>query len=56
MDFIKFQIPVLTLRIVLTFWSVDLVMWKEVSRSAFVFGLGSFVIISSSYAKEINIR
>ncbi|XP_023515635.1 reticulon-like protein B21 [Cucurbita pepo subsp. pepo] len=34
---------------------VDLVMWKEVSRSAFVFGIGSFLIISSSYAKDINI-
>ncbi|XP_022135249.1 reticulon-like protein B21 isoform X2 [Momordica charantia] len=34
---------------------VDLVMWKDVSRSAFVFGIGSFVIISSSYAKDINI-
>ncbi|XP_038880296.1 reticulon-like protein B21 isoform X2 [Benincasa hispida] len=34
---------------------VDLVMWKEVSRSAFVFGIGSFIIISSSYTEDINI-
>ncbi|KGN65248.1 reticulon-like protein B21 isoform X2 [Cucumis sativus] len=34
---------------------VDLIMWKEVSRSAFVFGIGSFVIISSSYTNDINI-
>ncbi|KAL8477005.1 hypothetical protein ACS0TY_029345 [Phlomoides rotata] len=26
----------------------DLIMWKDVSRSTFVFGIGSFAIISSS--------
>ncbi|RDX74848.1 Reticulon-like protein B21, partial [Mucuna pruriens] len=35
---------------------VDLVMWRDVSRSAFVFGFGTFSIISSSYAKDINLR
>ncbi|KAJ7979617.1 Reticulon-like protein [Quillaja saponaria] len=34
---------------------VDLVMWRDVSRSAFVFGIGTFIIISSSYAKDINV-
>ncbi|XP_052200317.1 reticulon-like protein B21 [Diospyros lotus] len=34
---------------------VDLVMWKEVSKSAFVFGIGTFLIISSSYTKDLNI-
>ncbi|GMH04462.1 hypothetical protein Nepgr_006301 [Nepenthes gracilis] len=34
---------------------VDLVMWRDVSRSAFVFGMGTFMIISSSYAKDLNI-
>ncbi|CAH2069577.1 unnamed protein product [Thlaspi arvense] len=33
---------------------VDLVMWREASRSAFVFGFGTFVIISSSYANDLN--
>lgn len=31
-------------------------MWRDVSRSAFVFGFGSFIIVSSSYAKDINLR
>ncbi|KAJ9128470.1 hypothetical protein P3X46_034978 [Hevea brasiliensis] len=34
---------------------VDLVMWRDISRSAFVFGIGTFIIISSSYTKDINI-
>ncbi|TKY73113.1 Reticulon protein B21 [Spatholobus suberectus] len=34
---------------------VDLIMWRDVSRSAFVFGFGTFVIVSSSYAKDINL-
>ncbi|XP_058722991.1 reticulon-like protein B21 isoform X1 [Vicia villosa] len=34
---------------------VDLIMWKDVSRSAFVFGVGTFVIVSSSYAKDLNL-
>ncbi|XP_010687720.2 reticulon-like protein B21 isoform X1 [Beta vulgaris subsp. vulgaris] len=33
---------------------VDLVMWRDVSRSAFIFGFGTFIIISSSYAKDFN--
>ncbi|KAF8035645.1 hypothetical protein BT93_C1620 [Corymbia citriodora subsp. variegata] len=32
----------------------DLVMWRDVSRSAFIFGMGTFVVISSSYTKDIN--
>ncbi|XP_050368128.1 reticulon-like protein B21 isoform X2 [Argentina anserina] len=34
---------------------VDLVMWKDVSRSVFIFGIGTFVILSSSYMKDLNI-
>ncbi|KAL3533088.1 hypothetical protein ACH5RR_006609 [Cinchona calisaya] len=34
---------------------VDLVMWRDVSKSAFVFGIGTFGIISSSYTKDLNI-
>ncbi|GMY35637.1 reticulon-like protein B21 [Fagus crenata] len=34
---------------------VDLVMWKEVPRSALVLLVGSFVILSSSYTKDINL-
>ncbi|KAI8004568.1 Reticulon-like protein B21 [Camellia lanceoleosa] len=34
---------------------VDLVMWRDVSKSAFVFGIGTFIIIASSYTKDINI-
>ncbi|KAL9314409.1 hypothetical protein ACSQ67_019861 [Phaseolus vulgaris] len=34
---------------------VDLIMWRDVSRSAFVFGLGTFIIVSSSYAKDIKL-
>lgn len=31
-------------------------MWKDISRSVFVFGMGTFVILSSSYTKDLNIR
>lgn len=34
---------------------VDLVMWRDVSKSAFVFGIGTFLIISSSYTSDLNI-
>ncbi|KDP38668.1 hypothetical protein JCGZ_04021 [Jatropha curcas] len=34
---------------------VDLVMWKDISRSAFVFGIGTFIIVSSSYTKDLNV-
>ncbi|KAL2502215.1 Reticulon-like protein B21 [Forsythia ovata] len=34
---------------------VDLVMWRDVSKSSFIFGIGTFVIISSSYTKDLNI-
>ncbi|GAB4828151.1 hypothetical protein Ancab_035067 [Ancistrocladus abbreviatus] len=34
---------------------VDLVMWRDVSKSAFVFGSGTFMIISSSYTKDMNV-
>ncbi|XP_058186523.1 reticulon-like protein B21 [Rhododendron vialii] len=34
---------------------VDLVMWRDVSKSAFIFGLGTFIIISLSYTKDLNI-
>ncbi|CAI9098855.1 OLC1v1035580C3 [Oldenlandia corymbosa var. corymbosa] len=34
---------------------VDLVMWRNVSKSALVFGIGTFVILSSSYTKDLNI-
>ncbi|XP_043806597.1 reticulon-like protein B21 isoform X2 [Manihot esculenta] len=34
---------------------VDLVMWRDISRSAFVFGIGTFIIISSSYTKDLNV-
>ncbi|VAH75315.1 unnamed protein product [Triticum turgidum subsp. durum] len=33
---------------------VDLVMWRDVSKSAFVFGFGTFSLISCSYAKDLN--
>lgn len=42
--------------IILVYDSVDLIMWKDVSRSAFVFGIGTFFIVSSSYAKNPNLR
>ncbi|KAI8018183.1 Reticulon-like protein B21 [Camellia lanceoleosa] len=34
---------------------IDLVMWRDVSKSAFVFNIGTFIIIASSYTKDINI-
>lgn len=34
---------------------VDLVMWRDLSRSALAFGLGTFIIISSSYSKDLNV-
>ncbi|PKA63913.1 Reticulon-like protein B21 [Apostasia shenzhenica] len=33
---------------------VDLVMWRDTSKSAFVFGSGSFFLLSSSYVKDLN--
>jgi hypothetical protein len=38
------------------FFSVDLVMWRDVSKSAFVFGLGTFMLVSSSHAKDLNFK
>lgn len=35
---------------------VNLVMWRDVSKSALVFGLGTFLLISSSYAKDLNFK
>ncbi|KAI3964900.1 hypothetical protein MKX01_030275 [Papaver californicum] len=35
---------------------VDLVMWKDVSKSALVFGFGAFLILSSSFTKDLNFR
>ncbi|XP_057429452.1 reticulon-like protein B21 isoform X2 [Lotus japonicus] len=34
---------------------VDLIMWRDFSRSTFIFGIGTFLIFSSSYAKDINL-
>ncbi|KAK8645168.1 hypothetical protein V6N13_119015 [Hibiscus sabdariffa] len=34
---------------------VDLVMWRDVSKSTLVFGMGTFIIISSSYTQDLNI-
>ncbi|KAJ6923686.1 hypothetical protein NC652_017111 [Populus alba x Populus x berolinensis] len=34
---------------------VDLVMWRDLSRSALAFGMGTFIIISSSYSKDLNV-
>ncbi|KAK4857866.1 hypothetical protein QYF36_007408 [Acer negundo] len=33
---------------------VDLIMWRDVSKSAFVFGIGTFVIVSSSYTQDLS--
>ncbi|XP_020599905.1 reticulon-like protein B21 isoform X2 [Phalaenopsis equestris] len=33
---------------------VDLVMWKDISKTAFTFGFGTFILVSSSYAKDLN--
>lgn len=30
-------------------------MWRDASRSALVFGLGTFLIVSSSYANDLNV-
>ncbi|XP_020550952.1 reticulon-like protein B21 isoform X2 [Sesamum indicum] len=34
---------------------VNLIMWRDVSKSAFIFGIGAFLIISSSISKDLNI-
>ncbi|CAJ1958357.1 unnamed protein product [Sphenostylis stenocarpa] len=34
---------------------VDLIMWRDISRSAFIFGIGTFTVVSSSYAMDINL-
>uniref|UniRef100_M1AS55 Reticulon B21 n=1 Tax=Solanum tuberosum TaxID=4113 RepID=M1AS55_SOLTU len=34
---------------------IDLVMWTDASKSALIFGIGTFFIISSSYTKDLNI-
>lgn len=34
--------------------SVDLVMLKDISWSIFIFRIGTFIILSSSYMKDIN--
>ncbi|XP_059286798.1 reticulon-like protein B21 [Lycium ferocissimum] len=34
---------------------VDLIMWRDASKSALIFGFGTFVIISSSYTQDLNI-
>ncbi|KAF6162714.1 hypothetical protein GIB67_022373 [Kingdonia uniflora] len=33
---------------------VDIIMWRDVSRSAFVFGFGTFILLSSSFTKDLN--
>ncbi|KAI3801729.1 hypothetical protein L1987_29842 [Smallanthus sonchifolius] len=33
----------------------DLIMWKDASKSALVFGLGTFSILSSSYTQDLHI-
>lgn len=33
----------------------DLIMWRDVAKSSFIFGIGTFAIISSSYTKDLNI-
>ncbi|XP_078443818.1 reticulon family protein isoform X2 [Wolffia australiana] len=33
---------------------VDLVMWREIPRSGFVFGVGSFLLLSASYTRNLN--
>ncbi|XP_042496297.1 reticulon-like protein B21 isoform X2 [Macadamia integrifolia] len=33
---------------------VDLVMWKDISKSIFAFGVGTFFILSSSFIAEFN--
>ncbi|KAF9662757.1 hypothetical protein SADUNF_Sadunf18G0087400 [Salix dunnii] len=34
---------------------VDLVMWRDISRSTLAFGMGTFIIVSSSYSKDLNV-
>ncbi|CAH9144541.1 unnamed protein product [Cuscuta epithymum] len=34
---------------------VDLVMWRDASRTALMFGVGTFIIISSSYSHELKV-
>nr|GEV13659.1 reticulon-like protein B21 [Tanacetum cinerariifolium] len=34
---------------------IDLIMWNDASKSALIFGLGTFSIISSSYTQDLNI-
>ncbi|PPR98171.1 hypothetical protein GOBAR_AA22493 [Gossypium barbadense] len=34
---------------------VDLVMWRDIPKSALIFGIGTFIIISSSYTQDLNI-
>ncbi|KAK8515398.1 hypothetical protein V6N13_139625 [Hibiscus sabdariffa] len=34
---------------------VDLVMWRDISKSALIFGVGTFITISSSYTQDLNI-
>ncbi|KZV22086.1 hypothetical protein F511_28327 [Dorcoceras hygrometricum] len=33
----------------------ELIMWKDVAKSSFIFGIGTFAIISSSYTKDLSI-
>ncbi|PIA27082.1 hypothetical protein AQUCO_08300047v1 [Aquilegia coerulea] len=33
---------------------VDLIMWKDISKTSFVFGFGSFILLSSSFTRDIN--
>ncbi|XP_071724883.1 uncharacterized protein [Rutidosis leptorrhynchoides] len=33
----------------------DLIMWRDASKSALIFGLGTFSILSSSYTQDLNI-
>ncbi|XP_073044172.1 uncharacterized protein [Primulina eburnea] len=33
----------------------DLIMWRDVAKSSFIFGIGTFAMISSSYTKDLNI-
>ncbi|XP_076911321.1 uncharacterized protein LOC143569239 [Bidens hawaiensis] len=33
---------------------IDLIMWKDASKSALVFGFGTFSILSSSYTQDLN--
>ncbi|KAL4571376.1 hypothetical protein LXL04_018134 [Taraxacum kok-saghyz] len=34
---------------------IDLIMWRDASKSALIFGFGTFSILSSSYSKDLNI-